>query len=75
MSKQSALAFANHLVTVMDDAFARWPDLTQSEIQWAVTRARNILEHKAKRAEQEADFLQRMIDAKERQERDEELVR
>jgi hypothetical protein len=67
MSKQSALAFANHLVTVMDDAFARWPDLTQSEIQWAATRARNILEHRAKQAERDADLLQRCLDAKERQ--------
>ena len=74
MSKQSALAFANHLVAAMEAAHERF-DLTQSELQWAVTRARNILEHKAKRAEQEADFLQRMIDAKERRERDEGLER
>jgi hypothetical protein len=74
MRKQSALAFANHLAAVMEAAHERF-DLTQSELQWAVTRARNILEHKAKRAGQEADFLQRVIDAKERQNRDEEAVR
>jgi hypothetical protein len=75
MSKQSALAFANHLVATMADASVRWPDLTESEIQWAAKRARGILEHRAKQAERDADLLQRMIGAKERQERDEELVR
>jgi len=75
MSKQSALAFANHLVATMADARVRWPDLAESEIQWAAKRARGILEHRAKQAERDADLLQRMIDAKERQERDEELVR
>jgi hypothetical protein len=31
--EQNALALADHLVAVLADARARWPDLTQSEFQ------------------------------------------
>ena len=72
MSTQSALALANCLATTQRwdgdysdydaycaDVFGRWPDLTDSEILWAIQSALNISEHEAKRLEQEADELRR----------------
>jgi hypothetical protein len=64
---RSALALANYLATVipadgdydayMVDACARWPDLTNGEINWAVKRASDISESDAKRLEREAAAL------------------
>jgi hypothetical protein len=72
MSRESALAFANYLATekpleenypdwdaYVAEVFGPWPDLTDIEIDWAVTRALEIAGHEELGLWQEADELRR----------------
>jgi hypothetical protein len=69
MSKASALALANHLANTrpredqsfdeyMRDALARWPDLNELEIEWAIARAQDICRGEAAQMSEEADALE-----------------
>jgi hypothetical protein len=68
MHTEAALALANHLATTMPadgqsyddymaDAFARWPDLSDAEIDWAIERAADVSRREAAQLNEEADEL------------------